>query len=62
MTAEEHIARATELLERLEAVRARLEQTEDSEAALELLTEISELAKEAHGEIEQARRESDAHA
>jgi hypothetical protein len=62
VTAEEHLARATELLERLEAARARLEQTEDAEGALELLTEISDLAKEAHAEIERARRESDAHA
>jgi hypothetical protein len=62
VTAEEHLARATELLERLEAARARLEQTEDSEGALELLTEISDLAKEAHAEIERARREGDAHA
>jgi hypothetical protein len=62
VTAEEHLVRATELLERLEAARARLEQTEDAERALELLTEISDLAKEAHAEIERARREGDAHA
>jgi hypothetical protein len=62
VTAEEHIARATELLERLEELRGELERTEDSDAALELLTEISDLAKEAHSEIERAKRESDAHA
>jgi hypothetical protein len=53
--------RAAEILARLEAKRAELEQTEEPEAAVELLAEITELAKEAHAEIERARRESDAH-
>jgi len=52
--------RAGELLEQLEQARTKLEQTDDSEAAVELLAEITELAKEAHAEIERARRESDA--
>jgi hypothetical protein len=51
---------AAALLEQLEAARARLEQTEDPEAAVDLLAEITELAKEAHAEIERARREADA--
>ena len=53
--------RAAELLDQLEVARARLEQTEDPDTAVELLTEITELAKEAHAEIERARREADAH-
>jgi hypothetical protein len=52
--------RASELLGQLEEKRAQLEQTEDPDAAVDLLGEITELAKEAHAEIERARREADA--
>jgi hypothetical protein len=52
--------RASELLAQLEEKRSQLEQTEDPEAAVDLLSEITELAKEAHAEIERARREADA--
>ena len=52
--------RASELLDRLETKRAELEATDDPEQAVELLGEITELAKEAHAEIERARREADA--
>ena len=62
MSAEEALARAEELLAKLEEVRVRLEQTEDPDAALELLGELSELAKQVHAEIERAAREADAHA
>ena len=51
---------AAELLDRLEAKRAELEASEDPDAAVDLLGEITELAKEAHAEIERARREADA--
>ena len=51
---------AAALLDRLEEKRAELEATEDPDAAVELLGEITELAKEAHAEIERARREADA--
>jgi len=61
VTGEEALIRAEELLTRLEEVRARLEETEDPEAALELLGELSELAKQVHAEIERASREADAH-
>jgi hypothetical protein len=54
------LARASDLLERLETARVKLEQTEDPDAAVDLLAEIAELAKEAHAEIERARREADA--
>jgi hypothetical protein len=49
------LARAEQLLGELEAARAKLEQTEDPEAALELLDEIARLAREAHAEIERAK-------
>jgi hypothetical protein len=51
---------AAELLDRLEAKRAELEASEDPDAAVDLLGEITELAKEAHAEIERARREAGA--
>ena len=51
---------AAALLDELEVKRAKLEATEDPDAAVELLGEITELAKEAHAEIERARREADA--
>jgi len=50
---------AEELLTQLEAARAKLEQTEEPDAALELLDEIARLAREAHAEIERAKHESD---
>ena len=51
------LGHAEELLARLEAVREQLEQTEDPDAALELLDEIAQLAREAHAEIERAKHE-----
>jgi hypothetical protein len=62
MTAEESLARAESLLERLDATRARLEATDDPEQAIELLAELSDLAKDVQAEIERAKREADAHA
>jgi hypothetical protein len=54
---QEPVARLEELLQRLEEARARLEQTEDPEAAVEILRELAEVAKEVQVEIERARRE-----
>jgi len=51
---------AASLLGQLEEKRSALEATEDPDAAVDLLGEITELAKEAHAEIERARREADA--
>ena len=51
---------ASALLETLEVKRAELEATSDPDTAVALLGEITELAKEAHAEIERARREADA--
>jgi len=59
-SATDPLDRAAELLARLEQKRARLEETTDPDAAVELLGEITELAREAHAEIERARRQSDA--
>jgi hypothetical protein len=51
------LGRAEQLLAQLEAARAKLEQTEEPDAALELLDEIASLAREAHAEIERAKHE-----
>ena len=51
---------AEELLARLEATRARLEATEDPEQAIEVLAELSDLAKQVEAELQQARREAGA--
>ena len=50
------------LLARLEAARARLEETEDPDAAIEILEELAELAQEVEAELQRAgaRRRSDA--
>jgi hypothetical protein len=60
MSSEDALARAEELLGRLEAARARLEQTEDAEQAIEILAELSELAKQVEGELQRARRQAGA--
>jgi hypothetical protein len=56
MTADESLARAEDLLARLEAARARLDETEDPEQAIDILGELSELAKEVEAELQRARR------
>ena len=58
--AEDALRRAEELLERLEQTRARLEATADPDQAIDVLTELAEIAKQVEAEIEQARREADA--
>ena len=57
---EEALKRAEDLLERLEQTRARLEATSDPDQAIDVLTELAEIAKQVEAEIEQARREADA--
>ena len=44
----------------LEQARARLEQTQDPEAAIEVLSELAEIAKRVEAELAQARREAGA--
>ena len=58
--AEDALKRAEELLERLEETRVRLEATADPDQAIDVLTELAEIAKQVEVEIEQARREADA--
>ncbi len=60
MSVDDALRRAEELLERLEHTRAKLETTEDPEAAIEVLGELAEIAKEIEAEISRARREAGA--
>jgi hypothetical protein len=65
MSAEESLARAEELLTRLEKTRAELEQLsqgDDAERALDVLTELAELSKAIEEELQRARREAGADA
>jgi hypothetical protein len=62
-SADEALGRAEELLERLKATREELERLaaqEDAEAAVEVLTELAELAKDVESELAKARSRADA--
>ena len=60
MNTEDSLKRAEELLDRLEQTRMRLEATADADQAIDVLTELAEIAKQVEAEIELARREADA--
>ena len=59
MSAEDSLHKAEELLKRLESTRAKLEATEDPQAAVDVLAELAEIAKEVQLQVEQAKREAD---
>lgn len=62
-SADEALGRAEELLERLKATRDELERlaaAEDAESAVEVLTELADLAKEVESELARARARADA--
>jgi hypothetical protein len=59
MSTEDSLARAEELLARLERTRAELErlsQANDAEKALDVLAELSELSKAIEEELQNAKR------
>jgi hypothetical protein len=62
MSADESLQRAELLMERLEEARARLESTSDPETAIEVLTELAEIARDVEAALSQAKREADAEA
>ena len=67
MSSEDSLARAEELLARLEATRAELErlsESEDADKALDILTELSDLSRQVEEELQRAKRaaETDAQA
>jgi len=57
-SAEDSLKRAEELLARLDQTRERLEAADDPDAAIDILAELSEIAKQVEAELEQARREA----
>jgi len=62
MSTEDSLARAEELLARLEKTRAELErlsQANDAEKALDVLTELSELSKAIEDELQHAKRDAE---
>jgi hypothetical protein len=67
LSTDESLTRAEELLKRVEVVRAELEQLSAEEGgtperAIELLGELSELAKAVEEELTRAQREAEAEA
>jgi hypothetical protein len=62
MSSEESLARAEQLLARLESTRGELEQlsqTEDADRALEILGELAELSRQVEEELQRAKREAE---
>jgi hypothetical protein len=60
MSAEERLRDAERLLDRLERTRGRLEETKDPEEAIEILSELAEIAKAVESQLQQAKREAGA--
>ena len=59
---EESLKRTEELLERLERARAELERVaagEDEEKAIDVLSELAEIAKQVEVELAKVRREAE---
>jgi hypothetical protein len=59
MTAEDRLKQAEELLDRLEGARSKLEQTKDPDEAIEILQDLSQIAKEVESQLQQAKRETE---
>ena len=58
--AEESLNRAERLMERLEEARGRLEAATEPDQAIEVLSELAEIAREIEAEIAKAKRATDA--
>ena len=56
--AEGSLQRAEVLLERLERTRQELESTQDPDRAIEILSELAEIAKEVEAELAKAKKEA----
>ena len=56
--AEASLQRAEVLLERLERTRQELESTQDPDRAIEILSELAEIAKGVEAELAQAKKEA----
>jgi len=58
VSAEDSLQRAEILLERLERTRQELESTQDPDRAIEILSELAEIAKEVETELARAKKEA----
>jgi hypothetical protein len=58
MSSKDALERAESLLERLERTRQELESTQDPDRAIEILSELAEIAKEVEAELAQAKKEA----
>jgi hypothetical protein len=58
MSTDESLRRAEELLERLERTRQELESTADPDRAIEILSELAQIAKDVEAELNRAKQES----
>ena len=58
MSSEDSLQRAVVLLERLERTRQELESTQDPDRAIEILSELAEIAKEVEAELARAKKEA----
>ena len=59
MSIDETLARVEELFSRTEELRAKLEQTDDPDAANDILERLTELLKEVEAEIRKARQQAE---
>jgi exonuclease VII small subunit len=58
VSAEDSLQQAEGLLERLERTRQELESTQDPDRAIEILSELAEIAKEVEAELAKAKKEA----
>lgn len=59
MSSDDSLKRAENLLERLERTRQELESTADPDRAIEILSELAEIAKEVEVELARAKQEAE---
>jgi hypothetical protein len=62
MSSEDSLERAEALLGKLEVTRAKLEATDDPDAAIEVLQELVEITKQIEAELQSARQAAEADA
>ena len=58
MSGEESLQRAEALLERLEKTRQELESTQDPDRAIEILSELAQIARDVEAELNRAKQEA----
>ena len=58
MSAEESLRRAEALLERLERTRRELEETQDPDRAIAILSELAEIARDVEAELGRAKEQA----